>query len=90
MTNRFLDFGALLTFFFFRCRYTKDILVGYCTVYKYELNENSFRKRISQFLIIPTHQKLKLGTEFLRVIYDQLLQETSTHEITGKCNFVLF
>lgn len=55
--------------------------VGYATVYRYYAYPNNVRPRISQFIVLPPFQRIKLGTKLLETIYAHY-NNTSTVSIT--------
>ena len=56
---------------------------GYATTYEFwEAQADRCRTRISQFLILPTHQRQGFGKELLDGIYTDLLQNAKCYEIT--------
>lgn len=56
--------------------------VGYCTVYKFFSYPQNIRSRISQFFILPTHQKRGLGTELYKTIFKVFLDDPIVTDIT--------
>ncbi|CAK9293862.1 unnamed protein product [Gordionus sp. m RMFG-2023] len=55
-------------------------IVGFANVYEYFAYPNKIRPRISQFLVMPMHTRLSLGTKLLRQIYSFYRIE---HGVTG-------
>ncbi|XP_063912762.1 histone acetyltransferase type B catalytic subunit [Zophobas morio] len=56
--------------------------VGFCTVYKFYLYPDLIRPRISQFFILPSHQRRGLGTKLYCTIYNYLLELPDSADIT--------
>ncbi|EFA12371.1 histone acetyltransferase type B catalytic subunit [Tribolium castaneum] len=56
--------------------------VGFCTVYKFFLYPNLTRPRISQFFVLPTHQKRGIGTNLYKAVYNYLKQMPDSGDIT--------
>lgn len=48
-------------------------LIGYCTAYRFYAFPDSFRLRISQFLLFPPYQKCGHGRRLLQSIYDNAI-----------------
>jgi GNAT superfamily N-acetyltransferase len=58
--------------------------VGFCTVYKFFLYPNSTRPRISQFFILPTHQRRGIGSKLYSAVYNYLKDLPESRDITGE------
>uniref|UniRef100_T1H6S6 Histone acetyltransferase type B catalytic subunit n=1 Tax=Megaselia scalaris TaxID=36166 RepID=T1H6S6_MEGSC len=56
--------------------------VGYSTVYKYYAYPENIRPRISQMLVLPPFQKLGIGTNFIRKMYDHYVGLKNVIDIT--------
>lgn len=56
--------------------------VGFCTVYKFFSYPNKIRTRISQFFIVPTHQKRKLGTRLYQAVVEKIRSMDQVVDIT--------
>ncbi|XP_028136374.1 histone acetyltransferase type B catalytic subunit [Diabrotica virgifera virgifera] len=56
--------------------------VGFCTVYKFYSYPANIRSRISQFFILPTHQKRGLGTALYQAVFKTLQSLSSVTDIT--------
>ncbi|KAH0816298.1 hypothetical protein MTP99_009086 [Tenebrio molitor] len=56
--------------------------VGFCTVYKFFLYPNSTRPRISQFFILPTHQRRGIGSKLYSAVYNYLKDLPESRDIT--------
>ena len=52
-------------------------LIGYCTAYRFYSHPESFRLRISQFLLFPPYQKIGHGRKLLQSIYDNALSRNA-------------
>lgn len=59
-------------------------LAGMCTMYNFYKNPYSNRCRISQMMILPSYQKLGLGTHLLTTIYSMFNHSIpNIRELTG-------
>lgn len=56
--------------------------VGFCTVYKFFAYPNKIRTRISQFFILPTHQRRGLGSKLYEIVFKQLKDMPEVVDIT--------
>ncbi|RZB62198.1 histone acetyltransferase type B catalytic subunit [Asbolus verrucosus] len=56
--------------------------VAFCTVYKFYLYPNSIRPRISQFFVLPTHQKRGIGTNLYSTVFKHLKALPDAEDIT--------
>ncbi|XP_057662989.1 histone acetyltransferase type B catalytic subunit [Diorhabda carinulata] len=56
--------------------------VGFCTVYKFYSYPQNIRSRISQFFILPTHQKRGIGTELYKTVFKVFLEDPICTDIT--------
>ncbi|CAH1115617.1 unnamed protein product [Psylliodes chrysocephalus] len=56
--------------------------VGYCTVYKFFAYPESIRPRISQFFILPSHQRLGLGTALYETVFKVFQSKSEVVDIT--------
>lgn len=54
--------------------------VGFCSCYRFLMFPDKRRLRISQFLVLPSHQRRGLGS----LLYRQILQEASGEAIVGE------
>lgn len=74
---------------------SKECFVGFATTYSYWLFENSikhdlnkdkvdlnYRKKISQFIILPPYQRRNHGKQLYNSIVDEFLQDDKAKEIT--------
>nr|CAG4650171.1 EOG090X06NC [Sida crystallina] len=57
-------------------------ICGYATVYLYYAYPNKTRPRISQFLILPTFQRMGLGSKLLNVVYQSFFKDSNILDIT--------
>lgn len=55
---------------------------GYTTVYEYYAYPQNIRPRISQMLVLPPFQKLRIGTNFIETIYKYYQVQKSVVDIT--------
>ena len=63
-------------------------ICGYATVYLYYAYPNKTRPRISQFLILPTFQRIGLGSNLLNVINQSFYKNDNILDITGKLLYI--
>lgn len=57
--------------------------VGFCTVYRFFAFPNKFRARISQFFVLPSHQKRGIGSTLYEVVAKALRDMEDVVDITG-------
>lgn len=60
--------------------------VGFCTIYKFYAYPDKIRPRISQFFILPTHQRRGLGTKLYENVINYLREQPEVVDITGVLN----
>lgn len=68
---------------------TKEIYrsaVGYCSVYKFYAYPDNIRTRISQFFIIPPHQRKGIGSELYDTVIKDIKKMPEVIDITGRCH----
>lgn len=63
--------------------------VGFCSVYKFYAYPEKIRPRISQFFVLPTHQRRGLGTKLYHTILTHLRGLPDVIDVTGKENLLL-
>nr|XP_023029651.1 histone acetyltransferase type B catalytic subunit [Leptinotarsa decemlineata]XP_023029652.1 histone acetyltransferase type B catalytic subunit [Leptinotarsa decemlineata] len=56
--------------------------VGYCTVYKFLAYPNKIRARISQFFVLPSHQKRGIGTSLYQTVFKHIQGIADVVDIT--------
>lgn len=74
-----------ITFFIFRYETGKKSCypIGFCTVYNFFSYPDKIRPRISQFFILPPHQKCGIGKKLLLAVYQHFRQQNNIKEFTG-------
>lgn len=58
--------------------------VGFCTAYKFFAYPNNVRARISQFFVLPSHQRRGIGTQLYKAVVQKLRELPEVTDITGK------
>ncbi|XP_018318956.1 histone acetyltransferase type B catalytic subunit-like [Agrilus planipennis] len=56
--------------------------IGFCTVYMFFKYPDKNRARISQFFILPSYQRLGLGTKLLEAVYEVFETQENIFDIT--------
>lgn len=65
-------------------------IIGFCTAYnywkyggfeKFDSNQQEVRKKISQFIVLPMYQGLKLGGRFYNKLYEYWMQDPRVIEV---------
>ncbi|XP_025835388.1 histone acetyltransferase type B catalytic subunit-like, partial [Agrilus planipennis] len=71
-----------LIFYLYEYRNREYYPVGFCTIYQFYKHPGKIRARISQFLILPSHQRAGLGTRLLKAVYRTFWERQNIADIT--------
>lgn len=58
--------------------------IGFCSVYKFFAYPDKVRPRISQFFVLPTHQRKGIGSKLYHTVVKYLRNMPEAVDITGK------
>lgn len=58
--------------------------VGFCSVYKFFAYPDKIRPRISQFFVLPSHQRKGIGSKLYHSVMNHMRGMTDVVDITGK------
>lgn len=64
--------------------------IGFCAVYDFFSYPDKSRMRISQFFVLPNHQKRGIGTRFLTCVYQNFWNNPSIKDITVESPSTVF
>lgn len=97
--RQFWKINEYIFYSFCFCRYeefehpvTKEMYrsaVGYCSVYKFYAYPDNIRARISQFFILPPHQRRGIGSQLYRTIIEDIKKIPKVIDVTGTIHMVI-